>query len=155
MSTEADCPFCRPLPQSALVYENDLVVSFLPSMRLALGHALVVPKRHVEPPSTLTADEARAIMQEVERLRSRMLEHLGNGVDVWQKCRPDLPQGHNGTKVDHLHFHVVPSKPGAELYDRGIIWTFDHFSPTTEEEASEVIPLLSQVGRRIANPARQ
>jgi diadenosine tetraphosphate (Ap4A) HIT family hydrolase len=117
-------------------------MSFLPNMRLTPGHTLVIPKRHIEPPGMLTAEEARAIMQEIERLRSRMLEKLGSGVDIWQKSRPDLPQGHNGTKVDHIHFHVLPSRPGTELYEKGIIWTFDHFSPTTEEEADEVIPLL-------------
>jgi diadenosine tetraphosphate (Ap4A) HIT family hydrolase len=141
-SPEQACPFCQRLFSKTIIHENDLTVSFLPNLRLVRGHALVIPKRHVEPPELLTPEESVAIMQEIERLRLLMLEHFGPGVDVWQKSRPQLPQGHNGTKVDHIHFHVLPSDPDSEIYEKGIIWTFDHFSPTTEQEAGEVIPYL-------------
>jgi diadenosine tetraphosphate (Ap4A) HIT family hydrolase len=111
-------------------------------MQLVRGHALVIPKRHVEPPETLTHEESSALLQEAERLRVCLLKHFGKGVDIWQKSRPYLPEGHNGTKVDHLHFHIIPSEPGNEIYDKGIIWTFDHFTPVTSEDIEEVIPLL-------------
>src|ERR1700733_3434830 len=97
-NTRSDCPFCNRTFEKVIVYENDFIVSFLPNMRLVQGHTLIIPKRHVEPPDALTIEESLAIMQEAERLRVSMLKHFGNGVDIWQKSRPDLPQGHNGTK---------------------------------------------------------
>jgi diadenosine tetraphosphate (Ap4A) HIT family hydrolase len=142
MSTAADCPFCNRSYQKFIIYETDLLVSFLPNLRLRRGHALVIPKRHVEPPQPLTTDESLAIMQEIERLRTSLLKHFGDGVDVWQKSRPRLPQGHNGTKVDHLHFHVLPSRPGDEIYETGLVWTLDHFTSTPDSDAADVVPML-------------
>ena len=144
MSRPEDCPFCDPGEIGwRLIHEDEKVLSFLSNPRIVRGNALVVPRRHIEPPEPMTDQEMIAVFSETERLRSVMLGRLAFlGVDVFQKTRPQVAQGHNGTKVNHLHFHVLPSYPGTELYDTGVIWTPDRFSPLTREEAAELIPLL-------------
>lgn len=142
MSDIQDCPFCKSGFGARILYEDSLIVSFIPSLQLARGHTLIIPKRHAEPPAPLTTEEAAAIMREVDRLRNLLLKHFGKGVDVWQKSRPFLPQGHNGTKVDHLHFHVIPSSPGDELYETGLVWTRNRFSRISEQDLREVMSLL-------------
>jgi histidine triad (HIT) family protein len=144
MSDPTGCPFCIREFKGSIVREDDLFVSFLPNLQLVRGHTLIIPKRHIEPPDTLTDSEAVAIMHEVERLRSRMLERLGKGVDFWQKSRPDVPEGFNGTKVDHIHFHILPSSPGSEIYDKGIVWTLDRFAEPIGEDIQETISWLRQ-----------
>jgi len=142
MSEATDCPFCLREFKDRIISENEFIVSFLSNLQLARGHALVVPKRHVAPPDTLTDDEKLAVMHEVERLRARMLDGLGKGVDVWQKSRPYVPQGFNGTKVDHIHFHVLPCNPGSELYDKGIVWTRDRFTEPSTQDIEEMLAIL-------------
>ncbi len=144
MTSPENCIFCMTPPEvvDRIIYEDDLVRSFLSSPRLTKGHALVIPKRHVEPPETLTLDEAQAIREEAERLRQAMLDSFAEGVDFFEKTRPHVPEGHNGTKMNHLHIHVLPSNPNSEMYERGIIWTRDHFSQLTIEETDEMIPIL-------------
>jgi len=90
---------------------------------MSKGHSLVVPRRHVVPgEDLLTTDEILAIEHETQRLE-RILLSLGYmGVDSFQKTRPLIPEGTNGTKMDHYHRHIIPSSPGLNLYDDGIAW---------------------------------
>ena len=73
--------------------------------------------------------------EEVERLRGAMLKMGYKGVDVFQKTRPEVAEGHNRTKMHHLHAHVVPSNPGDEIYERGLVWgSSNSFSVPSSEE---------------------
>lgn len=117
-----------------------MVTSILSNPRLMPGHALVVPSRHVETPADLTAKEVTAIYTEAQRLTSTMLRSIAQGVDTWQKTRPEVPEGK--IKVDHLHVHVMPSNPGDELYDTQLRWTADKFSSLTRDEAKEMQAIL-------------
>lgn len=146
MTATETCIFCNIPPEidARIIYEDDLIRSFLSDPQLTRGHTLVVPIRHIEPPEPLKFEEAQAITTETERLRINMLNNLGRGVDIFQKSRPDIPEGHNGTKINHLHYHVLPSNPGDEMYDRGLMWTPDHFLPLNPDEMAELVPVLQR-----------
>ena len=146
MTRPEQCPFCIPSEdiRHRTIYEDDIIKSFLSKPRLTKGHVLISPKRHVAPPDSLTSQEKLATLDEIERLRLVMLAEIAQGVDVFQKSRPNVPEGTNGTKVDHIHFHVIPNNPGDELYDRGLLWTPDKFNPLDETEISQFIPILEK-----------
>ena len=129
--------------QARLINRNGHVTSFLSNPRLigASVHALVIPNRHLTPGMPLDRYERHARDTEIEILRALMLGPLSlKGADVWQKSRPDEPE--TAIKRDHLHWHVIGSKPGDEVYDRGIIWTPDHFTGLTDEDIAKWLPAL-------------
>jgi len=110
------------------------------------GHAIIVPRRHIEPGKDKLEDaEAVAIEHEIECLQSCMHGSIAmkGGVDIFQKTRIEVPEGYNGTKMDHWHIHVLPSKPGDELYGRGIRWGEPgRFLPLTPDEAARMQEIL-------------
>src|SRR5438552_2253105 len=114
--TQKYCIFCDPTARKGrVIHAGKLATSFLSSPRLVPGHVLVIPNRHVELPTDLTEQELTAIFQEIKPIIKNMLSSdLAKGVDTWQKTRPYIPQGE--IKVDHVHFHLLPSKPGHQLY---------------------------------------
>lgn len=138
------CTFCSAQTlEWRTVHHDKLVRSFLSDPKLTRGHALVIPNRHVEPPDQLTNPESAAVIREAERLRAVMLGSFAVGVDVWQKTRQLISEGHNGTKMNHEHFHVLPSSPGDELYETGIVWSRpDNFSALTVPDAQEILEVL-------------
>lgn len=123
---------------------DEHIVSVLSNPSMTTGHSLVITKRHVVPGvDSLTPAEAISMEKEIERLRRIMLAIGFLGVDIFQKTRPFVPEGHNGTKMDHWHVHVLPSKPGSKLYDYELSWGRpDSFSRLTDEELMEMYTRL-------------
>ena len=119
---------------------NDLVTSFVSRPWLAIGHALVVPNRHVIRPDNLNDQEVLAIHREADRLADK-LARIAIGIDRFQKTRTHVPEG--AIKRDHLHLHLLPSKPGDWLYDHGVNWGDEHgWAQPTEAELQEMLDLL-------------
>ena len=102
---------------------------------------MVIPNRHVEIPDRINSDECRAVFDEIRRLQAKMLGSIALGIDCWQKTRPGVRQGQR-FKVDHVHFHVLPSNPGDELYDGSLTWTRDRFVGLNDDERDEMVELL-------------
>ena len=141
MSPAKSCPFCQLGPDSArIIRTGRLWRSFLSDPRLVPGHTLVIPSRHVESPTQLEAAEIQAIFGEIRRLQAKLLDSGALGVDQWQKTRPAVAE--NGRKVDHVHFHVLASNPGDELYDQSLTWTSDRFGRLTESECKQMVDRL-------------
>lgn len=126
--SEKVCAFCMPEEFIAgrIIYEGELIFSALSRPKLSVGHAIVVPRRHFVPgisQNRLTDTEILAISEEKDRLEARMLDSgLADGVVKFQKTMPYVLEGQNGTKMDHLHEHVVPCKEDSDLYRLGMIW---------------------------------
>ncbi|WP_456474723.1 HIT family protein [Candidatus Pyrohabitans sp.] len=102
-----DCIFCRivkgEIPCYRL-YESELALAFLDINPVTRGHALVVPKRHVERLSQLSGQEVREVFTTAAKLAEASLGALdAKGVNLW------VNQGRvAGQVVDHFHVHVVP-----------------------------------------------
>ncbi len=102
MRTVENCTFCQTEalePRRLSDPSDELIISFLSDPRMTEGHALIVPRRHIEPGkggNRLNDAEAAAIEHEIERLRSRMLGSVAmrGGVDIFrkqgQKCLKDI-----------------------------------------------------------------
>jgi len=136
-----ECSFCDPDSfAERTIASNGLAVALLSSPRMRPGHSLVIPRRHVELPSDLSAEEVSAVFDLIGPLHRRMLATIAVGVDVWQKSRPQV--GQNDIKMDHVHFHVLPSRPEDPMYDQALVWSRDQFSPLGPTERDEMLTLL-------------
>jgi len=140
MSSIGDCPFCH--TDKRIIKENDLAFVLLSDPRKIKGHFLVVPKRHVEKPWELTGEEAKAIFDLISFTQRKVSEKLSAGCDVRQNYRPFLKQGR--TKVDHVHYHILPRDFEDELYTRAEYREADMFAELTREEKEEIEKVLEQ-----------
>jgi diadenosine tetraphosphate (Ap4A) HIT family hydrolase len=100
----------------------------------------VIPNRHVELPSELSPTEVAAISELINPIHARLLGSVALGVDIWQKSRPSVDQ--DGHKIDHVHFHILPSNPGTELYGEALNWRRSQFSPLEADERDWILMLL-------------
>ena len=109
--TDPNCIFCKiaagHIP-SFKVFEDDVVFAFLDIGPLVTGHTLVIPKAHYPtvmetPPEVLSAINARipALSRAVLAATGAKACHVlvNNGSEAMQS-------------VDHLHYHILPRKPG-------------------------------------------
>lgn len=105
------CVFCRivrgELP-STKIYEDDEVIAFLDIGPIIKGHALVIPKRHVDPLTALPPDLLLKVMAVVQKVAAAQVAKLGaDGVNVHQSNGAAA-----GQVVPHVHFHVIPRFEG-------------------------------------------
>jgi histidine triad (HIT) family protein len=108
------CIFCKIVEGKASaekIYETESIVSFLDVRPKALGHSLVIPKKHVEVLTDLE-DElivslARAV-KEVEHLLKKSLhpDAFTIGINDGSEAGQEIP---------HLHVNIIPRYSG----DRG------------------------------------
>ena len=103
----ADCPFCKIISgdlSAATLVETDKVFSFMDINPVNPGHALVIPKRHVETLLELTQEELHGVSFLVRRVAAAVVDATdADGFNVLQnngRCA--------GQVVPHVHFHVIP-----------------------------------------------
>lgn len=103
----SDCPFCAPEPERVLrTSPNARALTDL--FPIAEGHALVVPRAHVESLFDLPADEQAEVWEMVRTVRA----------DLDAELEPDgFTIGVNdgeaaGQTVPHAHIHVIPRHRG-------------------------------------------
>ncbi len=97
------CPFCH-LPKDRLIAQNDYAVAIADESPVNPGHALVIPRRHVE--SWFDTDEAErlGILHLIDELKSRLdTEHCP---DAWNIGINDGLAA--GQTIMHLHIHLIP-----------------------------------------------
>ena len=91
------------------IVETDSEIAFLDINPCSHGHTLCIPKREVARLEDLPPEDAAALMgcmQRVAAAVSRAFDGtdynlmLNNGVNA-------------GQEVPHIHFHVIPRKPGS------------------------------------------
>jgi len=109
-----DCIFCRIIAgeiPSAKVYEDENCYAFLDIGPLAWGHTLIVPRKHVERITEMSAEETATLMSVVPRLAKAVLDATGaEGLNVLQNNGAV-----SGQAVPHLHVHLIPRDPGDGL----------------------------------------
>ena len=105
-----NCLFCKIVANEApsvLLFEDDLVVSFLDIAPINFGHALVIPKEHHQSLTTaseLVQGRMMAVASKIGIALQRELDadgfnlHLANGT-----CA--------GQVIGHTHLHVIPRFP--------------------------------------------
>ena len=101
------CIFCKivngDIP-STKVYEDDHILAFMDIGPIVKGHALVIPKMHVDPITAIEPNLLGDVIKVVQKIATAQLEGLGaDGVNIHQ-CNGKA----SGQEVPHLHFHVIP-----------------------------------------------
>lgn len=132
MSRDLECVFCDIVAGDAdaqMVYEDDIIVAFLPLNPATPGHTLVVPRDHVadffdvsEPLATelvrATKLVARAVRRAMQPEGTNLITSAGSAAQQ---------------TVLHVHVHVLPRFDGDRVGD---IWPPDQ--PMTVSETGRV-----------------
>lgn len=139
--TETACPFCNPTDR--VLKENEHALLILSNPRKVPGHFLVLPKRHIEEPWQLTADELTDIFKLIFVAEKVILKGaLGTGVDIRQNYRPFKKQ--DELKKNHVLFHVVPRAKDDYIYSVSEKFEHDLFAELDALERKEVEKLLAE-----------
>jgi diadenosine tetraphosphate (Ap4A) HIT family hydrolase len=133
-----DCPFCN--LNERVLKSNKTAQAFLSNPRKVPGHFLVTPKRHIEKPWELTAEELQDVFELIFFVEQKLIGKVGDGVDIRQNYRPFMQQGK--LKVNHLHFHLIPRYLEDYLYKVSEQFETDLFIPLDAGEAKDVAKLL-------------
>lgn len=137
--SENPCPFCN--ADDRVLKENEHAIVILSNPRKVPGHFLVLPKRHIEEPWQLTADELTDIFKLIFLVEQKILEHeLGTGVDIRQNYRPFKKASR--LKVNHVLFHVIPRSQDDYIYSVSEKFEKDLFADLDDLERKEVEKLL-------------
>lgn len=115
---QADCPFCR-IPQEDILTDNDDHQVIYDRYPVSKGHALIIPKRHVETVFELDQQEFSSIYALLNETKAM----------IDDRYQPDAYNvGTNagieaGQTVFHLHIHVIP-RYGGDCFDPrgGVRW---------------------------------
>ena len=102
-----DCIFCKIIRgeiPSFKLYDDDLTYAFMDINPLNDGHALVIPKCHVENIHSTPDEWFRPIMSTVRRIATAVNEVVQpEGINLLQANGPGAKQS-----VFHFHMHVIP-----------------------------------------------
>lgn len=102
-----------------LIGENDTFMALADGYGVTPGHALIVPKEHIESFFSLTSKQLQDAFSLLKDCKEKI---LGNITDRQAKGEPiNAPTGFNiginegaqaGRTVHHLHMHLIPRYPG-------------------------------------------
>ncbi len=119
-ATRAGCVFCSPEPDRVFIETDEFVVIWS-KFEVALGHALILPRRHVADPFDFNTLEARKWHGLLPRIVGRIQNEYRNAGLA-------APDGYNvgwnagtaaGQTVMHAHIHVIPRVAGDVADPRG------------------------------------
>jgi len=136
----SDCIFCKIVAgeiPSAKVYEDEHCYAFLDIGPLSWGHTLVIPKKHVERITEMSADEVARLMTVIPKLAKAVIEASdAEGLNVLQNNGPVA-----GQAVPHLHVHLIPRHAGDDL---GYRWNAKQYPEGMMDEVHR--KLLDAIG---------
>jgi len=98
------CSIAKKEISAEVIYESDGALAFLDIHPMAPGHALVIPKQHVDTILDLPENDFISIfkaMREVEKMVIKSLKPDGFTLGINQGKV-------SGQEVDHLHIHIAP-----------------------------------------------
>jgi diadenosine tetraphosphate (Ap4A) HIT family hydrolase len=139
MSTIEDCPFCQ--LKDHVLLENELAQAFLSNPRIAYGHFLVTPKRHVEAPWELSQAEIIAIFNLINQVEQKLIGKVSDGCDVRQNYKPFLKQ--TRLKIDHIHYHVIPRTNQDRIFQVSEIHANQLWENVSQEEQNSFVKLFA------------
>ncbi|MHA1983372.1 MAG: HIT family protein [Candidatus Hodarchaeales archaeon] len=132
-----NCIFCKIINrtvESAFLYDDDEVTSFLDIHPINKGHTLIIPKIHV--------DKIEDIPEEI------YLKMHSVARDILKKIKKNIPEttafnvfiangADAGQDVFHSHLHVIPRLP-----NDGLIIKYDFGEPLSIDERNKVAKVI-------------
>lgn len=110
-----NCPFCNPDSERELIVESATAYAIYDKFPVNDGHALIIPKRHIENYFDLTFKEQAACMFMLNKVKEIILDRFkpdgfNVGINVGEKA---------GQSVNHVHIHLIPRYNGDVEEPRG------------------------------------
>lgn len=113
MSTIFEKIIAREIP-AAIIFEDDIVISFLDISPNNKGHALVVPKKKFENIFDADLEVAGHMMHVAKKIAHALQEAVGaTGVNLVMNNGADA-----GQEVFHAHLHVIPRFPQDGIFQK-------------------------------------
>lgn len=103
-----DCIFCKIIAgeiPSYKIYEDEYTYAFLDIAGDAVGHTLVIPKKHYTNVLDIPEKEYLHVMKTVQKISQHYVKLGYTGVNIMNASGKDAQQS-----VFHLHFHIFPRK---------------------------------------------
>jgi histidine triad (HIT) family protein len=102
-----DCIFCKiiagELP-STKIYEDETVLSLMDINPVEEGHALVIPKEHLDPITNVPDNILKELIVVAKKIAAAQFKALNaSGVNIAQANGTGA-----GQEVPHIHFHIIP-----------------------------------------------
>jgi len=141
----AGCPFCIiDQDRTTIIGDYPWSRAILSNPRLAPGHLLLIPKRHVELLSQLDEKELQELVSLIISYQQKIVCGLTPGCDLRQNYHPFEPQGE--VKVDHLHVHLIPRSLDDKLYTDAQMYEEDLFQTVPAQEKERFINFYRRLG---------
>ena len=97
------CPFCS-FDQSSVLHENEYVYAISDGYPVTKGHALIIPKRHVDSFFDLTDEERHAASDAIFTVKQQLDAcHVPDGYNIGINVGEAA-----GQTVHHVHIHLIP-----------------------------------------------
>ena len=132
------CVFCKIIYGEIVaqkVYEDTHTLAFLDINPISKGHTLVVPKNHYDLLSIMPEKEFLWYMESIQKIVKGLMKYT-DGVNVLQNNGKDA-----GQLVPHVHFHIIPRRPGDGLK---IEEWLAHHDPDLDKVQKTIQSLLNQ-----------
>lgn len=128
--SETCCPFCQVEPAKVLA-ENEHAIAFFDAFPVTVGHALVVPRRHVASFFDASPEEQAALFELAGQVRELLVaERAPDGFNVGINDGAAA-----GQTVMHLHLHLIPRYAGDTDDPRGgVRWIMPEKAPYWKRE---------------------
>ena len=118
-----DCLFCSLIQKEKsayVIYEDDAVFAFLDIFPRAIGHTIVVPKRHMETVLEMKPEEMQPFWTGVNNTLQILKDYVySQGLAPYdgEVIRSGFTIGINhgkvsGQEIEHLHIHLMPRFEG-------------------------------------------
>ena len=111
----SECLFCKIINKeipSQIIYEDENYLGFLDINPNTEGHALVVPKKHVDNFTNLTNQEAGDLLMAVHKIAPKLAKILGTETYYVALNNGKVVVSEDGQVagqlIDHVHWHIVP-----------------------------------------------
>lgn len=104
----SSCIFCKPMKEMEFIAESASVYAIYDKYPVGKGHALIIPKRHVENYFDLSLREQAALFFVLNHIKEK-LQILFNpngynvGINIGEKA---------GQTIPHVHIHLIPRYQG-------------------------------------------
>jgi histidine triad (HIT) family protein len=134
-----DCIFCKIIKgdiPSYTIYQDDKTLAFLDINPNSVGHALVIPKKHVKTIVEMRDEDVEAVFKSVKK--------VVKAIDV--ALTPDglnLVVNHGevaGQVIQHFHCHVIPrtAGDGIEIAMKGISLSTEDFQDLVKRISEQI-----------------
>ncbi len=120
------CKIAKKEIKASIVFEDERFIAFLDKSPIFKGHALLMPKMHIETLFDFPENYLKELAVETKK--------IAEGVKKGTNCDGILLINNNvvSQSVPHFHLHIIPRDKGKPL--RGFMWPRTKYKDESEEE---------------------